>query len=51
MWQERALCGRLCPNKPTPQDKKKARKAKHQALTSIKTWDDSSSENEAQHKM
>ena len=40
-----------CPtNKPTPKDKKKAKKAKRQALTSIKTWDASSSEDEAQHK-
>jgi hypothetical protein len=30
-----------CPNKLTPKDKKKARKEKRQALTSIKTWDDS----------
>jgi hypothetical protein len=37
-----------CPNKPTPKTKKKACKAK--ALTTIKTWDDSSSEDEAQHK-
>ena len=35
---------------PTPKTKKKARKAKHQALTTIKTWVDSSSEDEAQHK-
>jgi hypothetical protein len=34
-----------CPNKPTPKTKKKACKAK--ALTTIKTWDDSSSEDEA----
>jgi len=34
-------------NKPTPKDKKKV---KRQALTSIKSWDDSSSEDEAQHK-
>ena len=40
----------VCPNMPTPKIKKKARKAKHQALTTIKTWDDSSSEDEAQHK-
>ncbi|XP_066333144.1 uncharacterized protein [Miscanthus floridulus] len=40
-----------CPtNKPTPKDKKMVRKAKRQSLTSIKTWDDSSSEDEAQHK-
>ena len=31
-----------CPNKPTPKTKKKARKAKGQALTTIKTWDGSS---------
>jgi len=38
-----------CPtNKPTPKDKKKkAFKAK--ALTTINTWDDSPSEDEAQH--
>jgi hypothetical protein len=40
----------VCPNKPTPKTKKKAGKAKHQALTTIKTWDDSSSEDEAQYK-
>jgi hypothetical protein len=40
----------VCPSKPTPKTKKKARKAKHQALTTIKTWDDSSSEDEAQYK-
>jgi hypothetical protein len=39
----------VCPNKPTPKTKK-ARKAKHLALTTIKTWDDSSSEDEAQYK-
>jgi hypothetical protein len=39
-----------CLNKPTPKAKKKARKAKGQALTTIKTWEDSSSEDEAQHK-
>ena len=40
----------VCPNMPTPKTKNKAIKAKHQALTTIKTWDDSSSEDEAQHK-
>jgi len=38
------------PNKPTPKAKKKERKAKGQALTTIKTWDGLSSEDEAQHK-
>jgi hypothetical protein len=37
-----------CPNKPTPKAKKKAWNA--QALTLVKTWDDSSSEYEAQDK-
>ena len=32
-----------CPNQPKPKAKKKARKSKGQALTTIKTWDDSSS--------
>jgi hypothetical protein len=49
-------CGKLghfmevCRNIPTPKTKKKARKVKHQAVTTIKTWHDSSSEDEAQHK-
>ena len=33
------------PNKPTPKTKKKA--CKEKALTSIRSWDDSSSEEEA----
>ena len=37
----------VCPNMPTPKTKRKARKAKHQALTTIKMRDDSSSEDEA----
>jgi hypothetical protein len=37
-----------CPNKPTPKDNKKRCKAK--ALTTIQTWDDSSSEDEVQYK-
>jgi hypothetical protein len=47
-------CGELghfvevCPNKSTPKTKKKA--CKDKALTSIRSWDDSSSEEEAQHK-
>jgi hypothetical protein len=40
-----------CPtNKPTPKNKKKKKACKTKALTTIKTWDDSSSEDEAQHK-
>ena len=38
----------VCPNKPTPNTKKKA--CKNQALTSIRSWDDSSSEEEHHHK-
>ena len=47
-------CGELghfvevCPNKPTPKTKKKA--CKDKALTSIRSWDDSSSEEEVHHK-
>ena len=47
-------CGELghfveaCPNKPTPKTKKKT--CKNQALTSIRSWDDSSSEEEQYHK-
>ena len=47
-------CGELehfvevCPNKPTPKTKKKA--CKNQALTSIRSWDDSLSEEEHHHK-
>jgi hypothetical protein len=36
-----------CPNKPKPKDIKKARRVRRQGLTTIKTWDDSSSEEEA----
>jgi hypothetical protein len=39
-----------CPNKPKPKDIKKARRVRRQGLTTIKTWDDSSSEEEAHHK-
>lgn len=45
---QRGTLWRDCPNNSTPKTKKKACKAK--ALTTIKTWDNSSSENEAQHK-
>ena len=38
----------VCPNKPTPKTKKKA--CKKQALTSIRTWDYSSSEEKDHHK-
>lgn len=37
------------PNKPTPKAKKTTSKARCQALTTFKTWDDSSSDDEAQH--
>ena len=39
---------KVCPNKSTPKTKKKA--CKNQALTSIRSWDDSSSEEEPHHK-
>lgn len=39
-----------CPNKTKPKDMKKARRVRMQALTTIKTWDDSSSQEEAHHK-
>lgn len=39
----------VCPNKPTPKTRKK-KASKNKALTSIKSWDDSSSEDKAQHK-
>ena len=38
----------ICPNKPTPKTKKKA--CKDKALTTIRSWDDSSSEEENHHK-
>ena len=38
----------VCPNKPTPKIKKKVCKDKD--ITSIKSWDDSSSEEEDHHK-
>ena len=38
----------VCPNKPTPKTKKKA--CKDKALTSIRSWDNSSSEEEDYHK-
>ena len=38
----------VCPNKPTPKTKKKV--CKDKALTSIRSWDDSSSEEENHHK-
>ena len=47
-------CGELghfvevCPNKPTPKTKKKT--CKDKTLTSIKSWDDSSSEKKDHHK-
>lgn len=54
-------CGKIghfvedCPNKPKPKpkpkpkDKKKERRGKGQALTTIKTWDNTSSEEEDKH--
>ena len=38
----------VCPNKPTPKIKKKA--CKNQAFTSIRSWGDSSSEQEDHNK-
>jgi hypothetical protein len=38
-----------CLTKSTPKEKKK-KACKAKALTTIKTWDDSSNEDEAQHK-
>lgn len=35
-----------CPNKATP----KKKRGKHQALTSIKTWDEAASEDKVQHR-
>ena len=39
-----------CSNRPKPTNKKKGRREKCQALKTIKTWDDTSSEEENKHK-